>query len=262
MRAPLRTPSRASPAAPPLRQRRKDARPHELVDAALEVFVEHGYPRATTEDVAARAGVSKGTLYLYFPSKDALLEAVIRHCLSVPVHLEQAMHDERPAATILRDDLATWWIDWYDSRRSGVFKLIFAEARSKPDVAAVYMREVVDSTRATIGALIERGIARGEFRAVDVTSTVRSIVMPMVMLCVHKHTIGASCGAIGRAEVQRFVDHHLELILRGLRPDAADGGPVRAHGAGVDGARARGPSAPTNTSAKRTRNTAEPQSRS
>src|SRR5690349_24617191 len=66
----------------PPRQRRKEARPQELLDAALELFVEKGFAATRSEEVAARAGVAKGTLYLYYPSKEDLLKAVVRENLS------------------------------------------------------------------------------------------------------------------------------------------------------------------------------------
>jgi len=100
------------PATSHSRQRRKQARPQELLDAALGVFVEKGFAAARTEEVAARAGVSKGTLYLYYPSKEELLKAVIReHVLSVieagAIEIQQFTGSN---ADLLRHLLADWWM--------------------------------------------------------------------------------------------------------------------------------------------------------
>ena len=92
------------------RQRRKDARPLELLDAALELFVEKGFTAARAEEVALRAGVSKGTLYLYYPSKEELLKAVISQRLSTEIAAgaAQAEHFEGSTTALLTEVFNTW----------------------------------------------------------------------------------------------------------------------------------------------------------
>jgi AcrR family transcriptional regulator len=209
-----------TPAAPhaPARQRRKDARPAELLDAALALFVEKGFALTRAEEVAARAGVSKGTLYLYYASKEELLKAVIRERLSAEIEAgaEQVERYAGPTAELMRQVLIPWWQRLLDSPTSGVFKLVITEVRNFPDIAEFYAREVIEPGTRLIARILERGIARGEFRAVDVPTAVHSLVLPMIMLCLHKHTLSA-CGCTPRGiEPARFIRDHVELMLQGL----------------------------------------------
>src|SRR5688572_4456660 len=177
----------------PNRQRRKEARPQELLDAALELFVEKGFSATRAEEVALRAGVSKGTLYLYYPSKEDLLKAVIEQRLSseIAAGAAEAASFTGPTPQLLRELLTSWWQRMYDSPVSGVFKIIITEVRSFPEIAEFHRRAVVEPGHALIGGLIKRGIERGEFRPVDVMCAVHSIVFPMIMVCIHKHSLGA-----------------------------------------------------------------------
>lgn len=201
---------------PSLRQRRKDARPHELLEAALTLFVEKGFAATRAEEVAQLAGVSKGTLYLYYPSKEELLKAVIAHYLSARIAdtAEEVRQIDGPMAPVLRNMLVPWWQQIYASPASGTFKLIISEVRNFPEIAEFYVREVIEPGHQLVGTILQRGIASGEFRAVDVESTVHSLLLPMVMLCTHKHALGA-CTA-HTIDATRFIAEHVELVLAGL----------------------------------------------
>ena len=83
-------------ATPVPRKRRKEARPSELLEAALELFVEKGFAATRLEDVASRAGVSKGTLYLYFENKDALFKAVVQEGIIPVIAENEAIAAEPP----------------------------------------------------------------------------------------------------------------------------------------------------------------------
>ena len=210
------------PAAPTSqRQRRKDARPLELLDAALELFVEKGFAAARAEEVAQRAGVSKGTLYLYYPSKEELFKAVIVRNLTsrIAATAQQVQAWDGEMATLLESLLVQWWQETYASPASGVFKILIAEMRNFPEIAEYYVQQVIEPGSALIGSIIARGIASGEFRAVDVESTVHSLVLPMVMLCVHKHGLAACTPH--QIDGQRFIAEHVALVVRGLRNRAA-----------------------------------------
>lgn len=200
------------------RQRRKEARPQELLDAALELFVEKGFAATRIEEVAVRAGVSKGTLYLYYPSKEELLKAVIEQRLSseIAAVAAEAERFEGPTPALLLDLLTVWWQRMYESPASGVFKIIVTEVRNFPEIADFHRRAVVEPGQRLIGGLLERGIARGEFRAVDVGCAVHSIVLPMIMLCIHKHSIGA-CIPQHALDGKTFIRQHVELMLAGLK---------------------------------------------
>ena len=160
----------AEAADPPSRQRRKEARPQELLDAALSLFVQKGFAATRAEEVAAAAGVSKGTLYLYYPSKEELLKAVISQRLSseIAAVAEYSAQYEGSCASLLTEVFTQWWSRVFDSPTSAVFKLVITEVRNFPDIAAFYRAEVVEPATALVGEIIGRGIASGEFRAVDV----------------------------------------------------------------------------------------------
>lgn len=209
-----------STAPTPVRQRRKEARPSELLDAALELFVEKGFAATRAEEVAARAGVSKGTLYLYFPSKEELLKAVIGHTLQADIArgAERIAQAEGQPSQLLLELMTEWWTAVVDSPSSAVFKLVMTEVRNFPEIGAYYVREVVDPGHRLIGSLVQRGIDQGEFRQIDVDSVVHAIVLPMVMLCLHKHSMGA-CGFQDPhlPPTREFIHQHLDLLLHGLR---------------------------------------------
>ena len=206
------------------RRRRKEARPQELLDAALELFVEKGFAATRIEEVALRAGVSKGTLYLYYPSKEELLKAVISHYLSdrIAEGAEQAAQFEGSAGDLLRGMLVDWWGHLYDSPASGVFKLVITEVRNFPEIGDFYARQVVEPAHQLISAIVRQGIARGEFRAVDVDHAVHSLVLPLVMICLHRHSLGA-CPGEWHLDGSAFIAQHVHLVLDGLslRPPAA-----------------------------------------
>ncbi len=201
------------------RRRLKEARPQQLLDAALELFVEKGFAATRAEEVAQRAGVSKGTLYLYYPSKEELLKAVIREHLSARIAAGAAAAEKHrgPVAGLLREVFSRWWLEVFDSPTSGVFKLIISEVRNFPDIAEFYVAEVIRPAEDLIGRIVQRGVDSGEFDALNVPDVVHSLCLPMVMLCVYKHSIGA-CSAEhhDHFEPHAFVHAHVDLIVRGL----------------------------------------------
>jgi len=204
-------------AEPINRRRRKEARPQELLDAALTLFVEKGFAATRAEEVAQKAGVSKGTLYLYYPSKEELLKAVIAHFLSSRIAEGQAQAQRLTgsATVVLRDMLIDWWSALYDNPAAGVFKLVITEVRNFPDIGEYYAREVVQPAHQLLSGLIQRGVASGEFRAVDVDSAVHSLVFPLVMACLHRHSLQA-CPVDWRLDGPGFIARHVNLVLNGL----------------------------------------------
>ncbi|QPC30431.1 TetR/AcrR family transcriptional regulator [Caldimonas thermodepolymerans] len=217
----LSTSPAPAPAEPgPSRRRRKEARPQELLDAALDLFVEKGFAATKMDDVAARAGVSKGTVYLYFPSKEELLKAVIRHNLTLTISQVDDLVDqfEGSTADLMRLAAATWWEQVGATQASGIFKLIITEVRNFPDLAAFYAQEVIEPGERLLVRLLQRGVDRGEFRTTpNPLDTAHSLIFPLLMLCLHKHSIGAcpSADAIVH-DPRRFIDNHLDLMLQGL----------------------------------------------
>jgi AcrR family transcriptional regulator len=213
----------------PARRRRKEARPQELLDAALELFVEKGFAATRAEEVAARAGVSKGTLYLYFPSKEDLLKAVITQNLAdrVAEGAAQAADYTGSASDLLRLVMGAWWEQVYQSQAAAVFKLVVTEVRNFPDIAEFYLREVVEPAQQLLARMIQRGIDAGEFRPVDLNVAVHSLVLPLIMVCVHKHSIGA-CKLEGQWAFDglAFIRAHVDLLLQGLAHPSAAAAPA------------------------------------
>lgn len=200
------------------KRRRKEARPQELLDAALELFVEKGFAATRAEEVAQRAGASKGTLYLYYSSKEELLKAVIREHLSARIAAGAVLAGQHRGsmAQLLREVFSQWWQGIFDSPTSGVFKLIITEVRNFPDIADFYQAEVVEPGERLIGSIVQRGIDNGEFEPFDVATVVHSLVLPMVMVCLHKHSLGACVRHQDHFDAPNFIRDHVDLIMRGL----------------------------------------------
>ncbi len=209
------------PPPSPARQRRKDARPQELLDAALDLFVERGFAAARSEDVAARAGVSKGTLYLYYPSKEELLKEVIRHHVINPIAegVQIIRGFDGPTPDLLALMLRLWWERIGETRASGIVKLMTSEVRNFPEIAQFYVDEVVEPSHRMLAEVIRRGITRGEFRELDVDQVVHALVGPLVFLALNKHSLGA-CSAAFLLEPQVVIATLVDMVLYGLVPRA------------------------------------------
>jgi AcrR family transcriptional regulator len=197
--------------------RRKHARPEEITAAALESFVERGYAATRLEDVAARAGISKGTLYLYFANKEELFKAVVREALVARLveFQSQIGKFQGSSADLLRLVFKNWWERIGSTRISGIPKLILSEARNFPEIARFYVEEVVRPGRETLAEVIRRGIARGEFRDdVDVEATVHLLAAPMLMITLWKNALEPCCD--DRIDPVTLLEAHVDMLSRGL----------------------------------------------
>ena len=196
--------------------RRKDARPEEITAAALALFVERGYANTRLEDVAARAGVSKGTLYLYFANKEELFKAVVREALVARLveFRDRIGHFQGSSFELLRLVFKTWWEKIGATPISGIPKLILSEARNFPEIARFYVDEVVHPGHETLAAVLRRGIERGEFRAIDVDNVVHLMAAPMLMLALWRHSLEPCCGQ--EIDPVTLLDAHVDMLSRGL----------------------------------------------
>jgi len=210
------------------RERRKEARPGELLDAALDLFVEKGFAATRAEEVAARAGVSKGTLFLYFESKEELFKAVVRESIGgrFKEWNEEFETFQGTSADMVRYCMRVWWERIGATRASGITKLVISEARNFPELAAFYQQEVIRPGQDLIRRILQLGIDRGEFRPLDMDYAVYSIVAPMVYLIMMKHSLAPCAPQDYPLDPQRYLDSQLEILLSGLckRPEAAKGG--------------------------------------
>ena len=201
-----------------VKQRRAPTeRPGEIIEAALALFVEKGFAATRLDDVAARAGLSKAAIYLYFENKTALLKGVIQQASGNNVLKVEAMLSQHkgPVAALL-----PLILDFLASRieqtpMASVTKLIIAESRAFPEIGRFYLDEVIGRGMPVMETLIRRGIAQGEFRPVDPYLTVRSLVGPMVLTIIWR-TVFEPIGA-EKLDARALARHHADLMLHALR---------------------------------------------
>ena len=200
-------------------ERRKDARPGELASAALELFVERGFAATRLEDVAKRAGVSKGTLYLYFDSKEDLFKAVVREgIVSRIVEFEDRMRAyQGSSADLMRLLVKTWWQKIGSTKLAGISKLMMAEAGNFQELAGFYHTEVIVRGLGLFTAAIQRGIDSGEFRPVELAHTPHICAAPVLMLMLWRNSFDL-CG-IEKMDPDAYLATHTDILVRGLLAD-------------------------------------------
>ena len=214
------------------RERRKEARPGELLDAALDLFVEKGFAATRAEEVAARAGVSKGTLFLYFQSKEELLKAVVRENISgrFKEWNEELESFEGTSAEMLAYCMHSWWDRVGATKASGITKLMMSEAKNFPEIAAFYQQEVIQPGQSLIRRILQRGIQRGEFHDMDLDYSVYAVIAPMVFLILSKHSMGVCIRDDIGMDPKKYVAMQVNTILYGMsaRPGESGRGPEPA----------------------------------
>lgn len=217
-------PTATDKAANPRWHRRKETRPAEILEAALQEFVERGFAATRLDDIARRAGCTKGTIFLYFATKEELFKAVVReHVVPRILQAEQAVEQhEGSSRDLLEKVLRARWDSLYHSHLSGLPKLMFAEAGNFPDIARFYHEEVISRSQAIVKRIVQRGIESGEFRAVDVHSIALVSVAPMLMASLWKHSF-SHCAA-SYANAQAYFEASLDNLLCGLARTDSPGG--------------------------------------
>jgi AcrR family transcriptional regulator len=165
--------------------------------------------------------VSKGTLYLYFDSKDELFKAVVREGLVPALERgEQMLEAHRGSgARLLRELMHGWWELVGNTPYGGIPKLMISECRNFPELAAFYHDEVIRRGNRLITAALERGMRSGEFRPIDLDYATRLLLAPLVLLVVWRHSFDF-CGGSELAP-EAYIEAHLDLVLNGLRADSA-----------------------------------------
>ncbi len=198
-------------------RRRKDARPGEILEAALDCFAERGFAATRLEDVAARAGVTKGTAYLYFKGKEELFKAVVRGFVVPAIDQFEAAAQEPGPVSELLVKVAALFEGVYETKLSALPKLVIAEASNFPELAEFYLEEVIGRARRLLASLLRKGIESGEFREFDVEHAVYCIIAPFLFSALWKHSLGQFDAR--PLDVRALVRCHVELILRGLAAD-------------------------------------------
>jgi AcrR family transcriptional regulator len=188
-----------------------------ILDAALDVFAEKGFANARLDDVAAKAGVAKGTIYLYVSSKEALFEALVRAGIGEPIAAmaDRALALDAPIETTLRMIFTFLRTEVLGTRRKEIARLVIAEASRFPDVAAFYHREVVGRGLTLLRRIAERAVARGEIRSDEIARFPQLLVAPGLVAILWSNLFER----FEPLDVEAMLDAHLALLMRALKAD-------------------------------------------
>lgn len=201
------------------RSRRKETRPGDLLQAALELFVEKGFAATRVEEVAQRAGVSKGTLFLYFKSKEELLQAVVRENISGRFDDWQQLlgRPDTSLGELIPLAVHDWWERIGQTKAAGITKLMLCEGQNFPELAQFYRREVVERGTNLVRELLRQGVARGEFRAdLDVDCAGYALLAPMLQLALMRHCVASYSDPHVLQHPERYLAAQIDVMLHGL----------------------------------------------
>jgi AcrR family transcriptional regulator len=197
-------------------QRRAEDRPREICAAALELFAEKGFAAAKLDEIAKRAGVSKGTLYLYFKDKEQLFRAVVRNTVAPNVEMLRTslVQTGLPFAELIRLFMSKF-VDVTERVPVGsVAKMVISESRNFPELAKVWHDEVVFKALGTVTALIEMAQAKGEVRAGEARLHAFTLMGPMMMGILYRETLEPIGGE--PLDLGALARQHVETVLSGL----------------------------------------------
>jgi AcrR family transcriptional regulator len=188
-----------------------------ILAAALDVFAESGFAPSRLDDVAARAGVAKGTIYLYFPSKQALFEALVQTSIGGPIGAigDAMLASDRPTTDLLRMLFSRVRTEILGTRRREVARLVLSEAGRFPELAAFYHREVVGRGMALIRAIARRGVERGEIASDALERFPQLAAAPLGVALLWTSFFDA----LEPLDVEGMFDAHVEMLMRGLQGD-------------------------------------------
>ena len=199
-------------------QRRKEDRPEEILNAALELFTEKGFAATRMDDVAKNAGISKGTLYNYFESKESIFYAVVQEMVSPEIEKVEAMVASYTGPTdhLLRQLIRAWWTNVGETRLSAIPKIVISESGNFPELAEFFVETIVKRARKLFTAVVSRGVVSGEFNLLETQSVVRLIIAPLVYATVWQHSLQPFDDDYSSDE---YVDLHIKFILKSLIKD-------------------------------------------
>ena len=198
--------------------RRKEERPAEILSAALTEFSVNGFAGTRLEDVARRAGICKGTIYLYFHSKQDLFEAVVRdRILPYLEQLEQiGTRIDGSASEILRQQLELIYRELVATDTRFIPKLMIGEGNRFPELAEFYFREVITRMHKLLRTVIERGVASGEFRREALDWKPQAILSPALSAAMWRVVFDQ----FDKLNIDAFLQTHIDLLLNGLKTSA------------------------------------------
>lgn len=202
-------------------QRRAENRPGEICTAAIEVFAEKGFAAARLDEIARRAGVSKGTLYLYFKDKEDLFRAVVRDTVAPNIEVIRASlaKADIPFAQVIRLFLSRFAEITDRVPVGAVAKMVIGESRNFPELAKVWHDHVASKAIGMIAELIAQAQAKGEVRAGDPRLHAFTLMGPMLMGLLWRETLQPVGGAA--LDVEALAVQHAESVLAGLLTEQA-----------------------------------------
>ena len=202
-------------------QRRSEDRPREICAAALEVFAEKGFAAAKLDEIAKRAGVSKGTLYLYFQDKADLFRAVIRDTVAPRIAAVRELADkvELPFAPIVPLFLSNFAEMTTRLPVGAVAKIVIGESRNFPDLAKIWHDQVASGALSALESLIKRAQDRGEVRPGDARLMTFSLMGPMLMGVLWRETLQPAGGQ--PLDLAKLAAQHGETVLAGMLTEKA-----------------------------------------
>jgi AcrR family transcriptional regulator len=196
--------------------RRKEERAPEILDAALACFSEKGFAATRMEDIARRAGISKGTIYLYFESKEAVFKALAQRVVGSRMgEIAVLLQDFQGSTPDLLRLVLTKVGSIVSAGDVAVLpRMVLAEAGNFPELAQHWRREVVDRSLALWETIIRRGQARGEFRDIEPAHAARLCIAPMIIVALWRSIFGRFDET--PYDTQGLIDAHIDVLLRGL----------------------------------------------
>jgi AcrR family transcriptional regulator len=191
-------------------RRLPEERPHQIIDAAIEVFGERGLSGARLEDIAKRAGVSKGTIYLYFPNKEALFKEMVRLTIIARIEHEERSFEQQRGSAIeqLEQYINEYWEFINQPVVRTIARLLIGELHRFPELAQFYMDEVVRRKYDLVTRLIQRCVDAGEFRSVDPTVAAR-----LLFALFYSHCVWGGMRDY-RPEIARYSDEQVTADIR------------------------------------------------
>ena len=206
-------------------RRLPEERPRQILEAALSVFAERGLTAARLDDIAKRAGLSKGTIYLYFPNKEELFREVVRD--SVIAFIERGEARLESLGDPLQA-LDAWMEGYWAWLRSPVFpamhRLVNSEFHSFPDLAAFYAKEVIERAHRLVGGMLERAMDAGQLRRTDPLGGARLLSALFVTHALWYHQ-GTSIKSIAHIPDDVIFGQLRDFFLHAMRPDASVAAP-------------------------------------
>jgi AcrR family transcriptional regulator len=205
--------------AEPRFQRRKEDRPAEITEAALAAFAEKGYAATRVDEVARRAGVSKGLLYLYFKTKEDLFKAVIRSFLSprIDALISNIEQTDLSATEFIRGPFLTFAKSLPASPARILVRLMIAEGPKHPDLVEWYWENVVSRALKALRTLIERGVDSGEFRESALNEFPQLLVTPVFFSMIFTIVFRKQMNL----DTDRFIEAHMEMVLESIKAKRA-----------------------------------------